>query len=306
MIVGAASQDVAIAFVEIGAIVIGLAVLARLSDRMGISPIPAYLLAGLVFGDGGIAAPVLSADFLELAGEIGVVLLLLTLGLEYTPRSSSTALRTGSARRRPRRHAQRDARGARRTPARLGPGGGRPARRHHLHLVVRRDREAAQRPRASRQPRDACHPHDPRPRGPRDGGVPTDRRRDARRRGDHRRRLCCGARDRQSSRSCCSRRCGSARRSPACCTRAPTKPSCSGCSGSRSSSPASRSSSTSRQPSARSSSASRSRARCKSAPARSSHRCATCLRPSSSCSSGSASILATSRRCCSRRSCSLS
>ena len=51
----------------------------------GIPPGVARLLAGLVFGEGGVATPVLSADFLELAGEIGVVLLLLTLGLEYTP-----------------------------------------------------------------------------------------------------------------------------------------------------------------------------------------------------------------------------
>jgi CPA2 family monovalent cation:H+ antiporter-2 len=85
VIVAAASQDVAVAFVELGAILLGLAVLARASDRVGLSPIPAYLLAGLVFGEGGLATPVLSADFLRLAGEIGVVLLLLTLGLEYTP-----------------------------------------------------------------------------------------------------------------------------------------------------------------------------------------------------------------------------
>lgn len=81
----AASGDVAIAFIELGAIMVGLAVLARASDRIGLSPIPAYLLAGLFFGEGGVAAPELSSDFLELAGEIGVVLLLLTLGLEYTP-----------------------------------------------------------------------------------------------------------------------------------------------------------------------------------------------------------------------------
>jgi CPA2 family monovalent cation:H+ antiporter-2 len=95
MIVAAASQDVATAFIEIGAILLGLAALARLSDRIGISPIPAYLLAGLVFGDGGVAEPVLSADFLELAGEIGVVLLLLTLGLEYTPEELVDGARTG-------------------------------------------------------------------------------------------------------------------------------------------------------------------------------------------------------------------
>ncbi len=85
MIFAATSDDVAIAFIELGLIVLGLAVLARLSDRLGVSPIPAYLVAGLLFGDGGIATPELSGDFLQLAAEIGVVLLLLTLGLEYTP-----------------------------------------------------------------------------------------------------------------------------------------------------------------------------------------------------------------------------
>ena len=95
MLFGAASDDVALAFVEIGAIAIGLAVLARASDRVGISPIPAYLLAGVVFGEGGLAAPNLSADFLELAAEIGVVLLLLTLGLEYSAEELADGVKTG-------------------------------------------------------------------------------------------------------------------------------------------------------------------------------------------------------------------
>jgi CPA2 family monovalent cation:H+ antiporter-2 len=92
----AGSTDVATAFVEIGAITIALAVLARISDRIGLSPIPAYLVAGLVFGDGGIVGPELSTDFLDLAGEIGVVLLLLTLGLEYTADELGQGLRTNA------------------------------------------------------------------------------------------------------------------------------------------------------------------------------------------------------------------
>jgi CPA2 family monovalent cation:H+ antiporter-2 len=96
MLLGAASQDVAVAFVELGAILIGLTVLARLSDRIGLSPIPAYLLAGLVFGEGGFASPVLSEDFIELAAEIGVVLLLLTLGLEYSVEELVAGARTGA------------------------------------------------------------------------------------------------------------------------------------------------------------------------------------------------------------------
>ena len=95
MLLAAASDDVAIAFIELGAIVLGLAVLARLSDRIGVSPVPAYLLAGLLFGDGGVASPRLSADFVDLAAEIGVVLLLLTLGLEYSAEELAEGTRSG-------------------------------------------------------------------------------------------------------------------------------------------------------------------------------------------------------------------
>jgi CPA2 family monovalent cation:H+ antiporter-2 len=95
VVVGAASDDVALAFVELGAVILGLAVLARLSDRVGISPIPAYLVAGVVFGEGGLAAPRLSEDFIELAAEIGVALLLLTLGLEYSAGELADSARRG-------------------------------------------------------------------------------------------------------------------------------------------------------------------------------------------------------------------
>lgn len=89
----AATADVALAFIELGAIIVGLALLARLSDRFGLSPVPAYLLAGLAFGEGGIVAPAFTDDFIALAAEIGVILLLLTLGLEYTGEDLSHSLR---------------------------------------------------------------------------------------------------------------------------------------------------------------------------------------------------------------------
>jgi CPA2 family monovalent cation:H+ antiporter-2 len=91
----ATSSHVALAFVELGLIVFGLAILARLSDRIGLSPIPAYLVAGLVFGKGGIVEPQFSSHFLELTAEIGVVLLLLTLGLEYTGDELASSVRRG-------------------------------------------------------------------------------------------------------------------------------------------------------------------------------------------------------------------
>ncbi len=96
-ILAAAGGDAALAFIELGAVVIGLAVLARLAGRWGITAIPFYLLAGLAVGEGGIAPLDVSADFMRLAGEIGVLLLLLTLGLEYTGDELRHGLRTGLA-----------------------------------------------------------------------------------------------------------------------------------------------------------------------------------------------------------------
>ena len=96
-LVAAASGDVALAFIEIGAVALVLSVLARMASRLGITAIPLYLIAGLAVGEGGVAPLDVSADFIELAGEIGVLLLLLTLGLEYSPDDLRSGLRTGAA-----------------------------------------------------------------------------------------------------------------------------------------------------------------------------------------------------------------
>jgi monovalent cation:H+ antiporter-2, CPA2 family len=94
-VLAATGSDVALAFVELGMIAIALAVLARISRRFGFSPIPAYLLAGLAFGEGGVVSPEVSEGFLEIAAEIGVILLLLTLGLEYTSEELQNGMRRG-------------------------------------------------------------------------------------------------------------------------------------------------------------------------------------------------------------------
>jgi CPA2 family monovalent cation:H+ antiporter-2 len=86
-------HDVAISLVELGAVFFGLGVLGRLAWRIGISPIPLYLLGGLAFGSGGLV-PLRGIDeFAHLASEIGVVLLLLLLGLEYSAAELVTGLR---------------------------------------------------------------------------------------------------------------------------------------------------------------------------------------------------------------------
>jgi CPA2 family monovalent cation:H+ antiporter-2 len=90
----ATSDQVALIFVELGATFVGLALLARLAHRWGISPIPFYLLLGLAFGDGGLSPIGLGEEFIELGAEIGVLLLLFMLGLEYTATELTDSLRT--------------------------------------------------------------------------------------------------------------------------------------------------------------------------------------------------------------------
>jgi CPA2 family monovalent cation:H+ antiporter-2 len=92
----AASGETALVFIEIGAVALALSVLARLASRLRITAIPLYLLAGLAVGEGGIAPLDVSEDFISLAAEIGVLLLLLTLGLEYSGDELRQGLRTAA------------------------------------------------------------------------------------------------------------------------------------------------------------------------------------------------------------------
>ncbi len=71
--------------IEVGALLLGLSLLGRLAIRFGQSPIPLYMTAGLVFGSGGLLPLHASTDFLSSGAELGVVLLLVMLGLEYSP-----------------------------------------------------------------------------------------------------------------------------------------------------------------------------------------------------------------------------
>ena len=84
-----------IVFIELGVAVIGLALLARIASRWGFSAIPLYLLAGLAFGNGGLAPLNVSADFVHVGAEIGLLLLLFMLGLEYTGEQLKENLRAG-------------------------------------------------------------------------------------------------------------------------------------------------------------------------------------------------------------------
>lgn len=74
----------ALVLIEIGALILGIGLLSRLASWWGISPIPLILLGGLAFGEGGLFPFSAGEDFIEIGAEIGVILLLLMLGLEYT------------------------------------------------------------------------------------------------------------------------------------------------------------------------------------------------------------------------------
>lgn len=90
-----ASNDVSLIFIEMGLAVIGLAMLARLASRWGVSAITLYLLAGLSFGNGGLLPLNFSEDFIHVGAEIGVLLLLFMLGLEHTGSALQENLKIG-------------------------------------------------------------------------------------------------------------------------------------------------------------------------------------------------------------------
>jgi CPA2 family monovalent cation:H+ antiporter-2 len=90
----AAGDDVALPLIELGVVILGLAILSRLAHRTGLSSIPLFLLAGLAFGNGGLVPLRFSEEFVRLGAEVGVLLLLFLLGLEYTGEELAHNLRS--------------------------------------------------------------------------------------------------------------------------------------------------------------------------------------------------------------------
>jgi CPA2 family monovalent cation:H+ antiporter-2 len=87
-------EDITMLLIELGAVILALGILGRIASRFGFSPIPLYLLAGLAFGHGGLLPLAASEEFVATGAEIGVILLLLLLGLEYTASDLVTTLKT--------------------------------------------------------------------------------------------------------------------------------------------------------------------------------------------------------------------
>jgi monovalent cation:H+ antiporter-2, CPA2 family len=86
----------AVVLLELGGVILGLGILGRLAGRLGLSPIPLYLLGGLALGEGGLLPLVTAQEFIEVGAEIGVILLLLLLGLEYSAGELLTSLRAAA------------------------------------------------------------------------------------------------------------------------------------------------------------------------------------------------------------------
>jgi monovalent cation:H+ antiporter-2, CPA2 family len=85
--------DSAELLLELGLILTALTLLGTAARRFNLSPIPLYLLAGLMLGEGGVAPIPAAGNFISATASIGVVLLLLTLGLEFSIGEFAASLR---------------------------------------------------------------------------------------------------------------------------------------------------------------------------------------------------------------------
>lgn len=79
--------------VELGAVFVVLSLLGVLARRLRISPVPLFLLAGLAVGEGGVVPLGQAQTFVEIGAELGVVLLLFALGLEFSAAEFTQSLR---------------------------------------------------------------------------------------------------------------------------------------------------------------------------------------------------------------------
>ncbi len=84
VVFAAADPELSVLLLEFGILLVVLGVLARLAHRFGVSAVPLYLLGGLVLGNGSVVKLELEGSLVPTLAELGVILLLLLLGLEYS------------------------------------------------------------------------------------------------------------------------------------------------------------------------------------------------------------------------------
>ena len=73
-------------FVELGGVLLLLSLLHRFALKIKQSSIPFFMTAGLFLGSGGLIPLHASNEFFLLGSELGVIFLLLSIGLEYSPK----------------------------------------------------------------------------------------------------------------------------------------------------------------------------------------------------------------------------
>ena len=73
-------------FIQLGGLLLALSLMSRFANRIGQSAISFYMTAGLFLGAGSLIPLTESLEFLQIGSEIGVILLLLMVGLEYSPK----------------------------------------------------------------------------------------------------------------------------------------------------------------------------------------------------------------------------
>lgn len=79
--------------VELGFLLILLGAAGAVALRIGLSTAPLFLLAGLLVAEGGPISLTSARPFLDAAASVGVVLLLLALGLEFSTDEFTTSMR---------------------------------------------------------------------------------------------------------------------------------------------------------------------------------------------------------------------
>lgn len=82
---------------EIGGVLLLLGTIAFIAARIALSAVPLFLALGLAFGQGGVAPLELSSQFLNTGAQIGAILLLLLMGLEYSAREISETFRSSKS-----------------------------------------------------------------------------------------------------------------------------------------------------------------------------------------------------------------
>ncbi len=97
VVLAAAGEGSTAALLELGAVLFGLGLVGLLAHRVSVSPIPLYLLAGFAFGQHGLLPLATSEEFIAVGAELGAVLLLLSLGLEYAADELVVGLRHNAA-----------------------------------------------------------------------------------------------------------------------------------------------------------------------------------------------------------------